>query len=67
MALDYSALLALVSQLKDTDLTDRIRVATQRFNHELIDAQAAEMIGALPIGKTLNHSLVYTEVKRSEG
>jgi putative transposase len=48
MALDYSDLLALLSQLKDTDLTDRIRVATQRLYQELIDAEAAEMIGALP-------------------
>jgi transposase-like protein len=47
MALDYPALLALLSQLKDTDLTDRIRVATQRPYQELIDAEAAEMIGAL--------------------
>ena len=30
MALDYSALLALLSQLKDTDLTDRVRTALER-------------------------------------
>ena len=48
MALDYSALLALLSQLKDTDLTDRVRTALERVYQELIDAEAAAMIGALP-------------------
>lgn len=48
MALDYSALLSLLSQLKDTDLTDRVRVALERVYQELIDAEAAALIGALP-------------------
>jgi putative transposase len=45
MALDYSAWLSLLSQLKDTDLTDRFRTALERVYQELIDAEAAEMIG----------------------
>jgi putative transposase len=48
MALDYSALLSLLSQLKDTDLTDRVRTALERVYQELIDAEAAALIGALP-------------------
>ena len=41
MTLDYSALLSLSPQLKDTDLTDRVRTALERVHQELIDAEAA--------------------------
>jgi len=56
MALDYSALLSLLSQLKDTDLTDRVRTALERVYQELIDAEAAEMIGALPHERSSDRS-----------
>ncbi len=56
MALDYSALLSLLSQLKDTDLTDRVRTALERVYQELIDAEAAELIGALPHERTSDRS-----------
>jgi putative transposase len=46
MALDQSALLELLSELKDTHLTDRIRLATQTLYQELIDAEATAHIGA---------------------
>lgn len=46
MALDQSALLGLLEELKDTDVTDRIRLATQKLYQELIDAEAAVAIGA---------------------
>ncbi len=56
MALDYSALLSLLSQLKDTDLTDRVRTALERVYQELIDAEAAELIGALPHERSSDRS-----------
>jgi hypothetical protein len=40
MALDQSALLELLAQLKLTDVTDRIRSATETLYQELIDAEA---------------------------
>ena len=46
MALDQSALLDLLAQLKLTDVTDRVRTATETLYQELIDAEAAEVIGA---------------------
>lgn len=48
MALDCCALLTSLSKLKDTDLTDRLRSALERVYQELINAEAAAMIGALP-------------------
>lgn len=48
MALDQSALLELLGELKLTDVTDRIRVATETLYQELIDAEAAAFIGAAP-------------------
>ena len=48
MALDQSALLDLLGQLKLTDVTDRIRAATETLYQELIDAEAASFIGAEP-------------------
>ena len=38
MALDQSALLDLLGKLKLTDITDRIRVATETLYQELIGA-----------------------------
>ena len=52
MALDQSALLELLGELKDTDVTDRIRIATQKLYQELIDAEAAAAIGAAPFERT---------------
>jgi transposase-like protein len=46
MALDQSALLDLLAQLKLTDVTDRVRTATETLYQELIDAEAAAVIGA---------------------
>ena len=46
MALDHSALLDLLAQLKLTDVTDRIRSVTETLYQELIDAEAASVIGA---------------------
>ena len=48
MALDQSALLELLGELKNTDVPDRIRVATEKLYQELIDAEAAAFIGAAP-------------------
>ncbi|AMM20109.1 transposase [Frondihabitans sp. PAMC 28766] len=48
MALDQSALLELLAQLKLTDVSDRIRSATEQLYQQLIDAEAAAFIGAAP-------------------
>jgi transposase-like protein len=56
MPLGYSALLSLLPELKDTDLTDGVRVALERVYQELIDAEAAELIGALPHEHTSDRS-----------
>ena len=48
MALDQRALLELLGELKLTDVTDRIRVATETLYQELIDAEATAVIGASP-------------------
>lgn len=52
MALDQSALLELLGELKLTDVTDRIRTATETLYQELIDAEAAAFIGAAPFDRT---------------
>ena len=52
MALDQSALLDLLAQLKLTDVTDRIRVATESLYQELIDAEASAFIGAAPFERS---------------
>ena len=44
--LDQSALLALLSELKLTNVTDRIRMVTETLYQELIDAEATAHIGA---------------------
>ena len=52
MALDQSALLNLLGELKLTDVTDRIRVATETLYQELIDAEATAFIGAGPFERS---------------
>ena len=52
MALDQSALLNLLAELKLTDVTDRIRVATEKLYQELIDAEATAFIGAAPFERS---------------
>jgi transposase-like protein len=52
MALDHSSLLNLLGELKLTDVTDRIRVATETLYQELIDAEATAFIGAAPFERT---------------
>ena len=52
MALDQSALLDLLGELKLTDVTNRIRVATETLYQELIDAEATAFIGAGPFERT---------------
>lgn len=42
---DQSALLDLLAALKDTDVSDRIRTATEHLNQELIDAEVTAVIG----------------------
>ena len=56
MALDQSALLDLLAQLKLTDVTDRIRIATEKLYQELIDAEASAFIGAAPFQRTTERS-----------
>jgi len=46
MALDQSALLDLLAQLKLTDVSDRVRSVTEALYQELIDAEAVGVIGA---------------------
>lgn len=46
MALDQSALLELLGELQSTDVSDRVRLATQKLYQELIDAEATAFIGA---------------------
>ena len=46
MALDQSALLDLLAQLKLTDVSDRVRSVTESLYQELIDAEATALIGA---------------------
>lgn len=48
MAMDQSALLELLAALKDTEVSDRIRAATEHLYQELIDAEATAVIGAGP-------------------
>lgn len=48
MTLDQSALLELLGELQSTDVSDRVRLATQKLYQELIDAEATAFIGAAP-------------------
>src|SRR5690606_11935863 len=52
MALDQSALLELLGELKLTDTTERVRVATETLYQELIDAETAAFIGASPFERS---------------
>ncbi|WP_294178572.1 IS256 family transposase [uncultured Schumannella sp.] len=52
MALDQSALLDLLAQLKLTAVSDRIRVTTEKLYQELIDAEATAFIGAAPFERS---------------
>ncbi|SFH98788.1 transposase, partial [Cryobacterium levicorallinum] len=52
MALDQSALLALLSELKLTNVTDRIRMVTETLYQELINAEATAHIGAAPFERS---------------
>ncbi|WP_024287948.1 IS256 family transposase [Cellulomonas sp. KRMCY2] len=52
MAMDQSALLDLLTALKDTEVTDRVRTATEHLYQELIDAEATAVIGAGPWQRT---------------
>ena len=56
MAMDQSALLNLLAQLKLTDVTDRIRVATETLYQELIDAEATAFIGAAPFERNVDRT-----------
>jgi putative transposase len=56
MALDQSALLDLLAQLKLTDVPDRIRVATEMLYQELIDAEATAFIGAAPFERSADRT-----------
>ncbi len=58
MALDQSALLELLGELKLTDVSDRIRSATETLYQELIDAEAAAFIGAAPYERSETRSAV---------
>ena len=53
MALDQSALLELLGELQHTDVSDRIRSATEKLYQELIDAEATAFIGAAPFERSL--------------
>lgn len=48
MALDQSALLDFLGQLRQADVSDRIRLSAEKLYQELIDAEAAAVIGAAP-------------------
>jgi transposase-like protein len=52
MALDQSALLDLLGQLKLTDVSDRIRSAAESLYQQLIEAEATAFIGAAPFERT---------------
>ena len=52
MALDQSALLDLLAQLKLTDVTDRIRTATETLYQQLIERYATAFIGAAPFERS---------------
>lgn len=58
MALDQSALLELLGELKLTDTTDRIRAATERLYRELIDAATTAFIGAAPFERSAERQAI---------
>jgi putative transposase len=52
MALDQSALIDLLEALKTTDVSDRVRSATETLYQALIDAELTAVIGAGPHERT---------------
>jgi putative transposase len=64
MALDQSALLDPLAQLKLTDVPDRIRVATETLYQELIDAEATAFIGAAPFEPSVDRRTLHNGSRR---
>jgi putative transposase len=56
MTLDQSALLELLEMLKSTDVSDRVRKATETLYQALIDAELTAVIGAAPHERTPERS-----------
>ena len=52
MALDQSALIDLLEALKNTDVDERVRTATEHLYQALIDAELTAVIGAAPHERT---------------
>lgn len=52
MALDQSGLLDLLTELKVTHVTDRIRIATETLYQQLIDAEATALSGTGPFERS---------------
>ncbi len=52
MALDQSALIDLLEALKNTDVNERVRTATEHLYQALIDAELTAVIGAGPHERT---------------
>ncbi|MFI7494436.1 IS256 family transposase [Kocuria sp. M4R2S49] len=52
MAFNQSALLDLLGELQLTDVSDRIRTATERLYQELVEAEATAVIGAEPFQRS---------------
>lgn len=52
MTHDQSALLELLAQLQRTDVSDRIRLATETLYQQLINAEATALIGAAPFERS---------------
>ena len=67
MAMDQSALLDLLAELKDTDVTDRIRVATEHLYQELIDAEVTAVIGAGPWQRTEARTALPVRIEVQQG
>src|SRR5665647_2017993 len=65
MAMDQSALLDLLAALKDTDVSDRIRTATEHLYQELIDAEVTAVIGAGPWQRTTESRSTGSPARRS--
>lgn len=50
MAMDDCALLTLLAQLNASEVSDRVRAATERLYQELIDVELTAVMGAGPQG-----------------
>ena len=66
MALDQSALLELLGELKLTDVTDRIRVATETIYQELIGFVPPRIEARLAVTGALDPKLVDLQEKMRE-